>query len=208
MTDTSTATSIHLASALKCDVLNRAEIIKMHDDKHSGLLLREFTVRGLLGQNNYKMEVKPPATIIVGPNGTGKSNFLSIFYLVITKQWAKLSDFDFDEVILASEFGELSIKRSDLFDLTTILSESSRTRDSYETLTSINKQVHLYQPISVIHLKGVIMRKSSGHPHFPWRTYSASFMKHFIAIIFMLQRGSSSTISILVLSSTCQPIEE
>lgn len=50
--------------------------------KSSGL--KRFRAYGVMGFRDYEINFNKDATIIVGPNGTGKSTFLSLFYLFVT----------------------------------------------------------------------------------------------------------------------------
>lgn len=73
-----------------------------------------FSASGILGSFRYHLTTDGGPSIIVGPNGTGKSTFLSLFYLFITQQWARLSEFEFTELTLFHTHGEISVGRIDV----------------------------------------------------------------------------------------------
>lgn len=77
-----------------------------------------FTAEGIAGGKNYTINFgrsSEEPTIIVGPNGTGKSVFLSLYYLFITAQWVKLSKIEFNYLSLITRSGDkISISSSDL----------------------------------------------------------------------------------------------
>jgi ABC-type lipoprotein export system ATPase subunit len=71
--------------------------------------IKSLRVDGVFGDRDYKIvfdDSEKPATIIVGPNGTGKSTILSIYYLFITKQWSRLSDLDFSSATIDTRYGD------------------------------------------------------------------------------------------------------
>ncbi len=53
-----------------------------------------------LFNNNYKIDIKDNTLIIIADNGSGKTTLLRVFYFFLTKQWAKLIEYDFDEIIV------------------------------------------------------------------------------------------------------------
>lgn len=73
-----------------------------------------FSASGILGTKNYSLSLEHPASIIVGPNGTGKSTFLSLFYLFISRQWLRLGDYDFKSLTVTHSIGETTLTRDDL----------------------------------------------------------------------------------------------
>lgn len=64
--------------------------------------------------------------ILVGPNGIGKSSVVNILYFFITRQWSRLLEYRFDELIVQVEDEEITAKRSDisgLIDLSKAMSQ-------------------------------------------------------------------------------------
>ncbi|MBS1063655.1 hypothetical protein JK185_11470 [Gluconobacter wancherniae] len=85
----------------------------MVEDSNKPVLLA-FKATGILESRSYRLEIRPPASIIVGPNGTGKSTFLSLFYLFVSRQWQRLNEFDFDTLTLIHSRGSVSLNKTDL----------------------------------------------------------------------------------------------
>ena len=73
-----------------------------------------FTAVGILGQTTYRLRLDGKTSIIVGPNGTGKSTFLSLFYMFITRQWNRLKEFEFESLIIHHSGGDVAVKRVDV----------------------------------------------------------------------------------------------
>lgn len=65
-----------------------------------------FEIEGLFGNIDISFPIKNNRIIIVGYNGVGKSTVLNIFYLVLSRQWQKLQDFDFDKIFITLNNGE------------------------------------------------------------------------------------------------------
>ncbi len=95
--------------------------------------LLNFRAEGILGGQTYSLDLRERARIIVGPNGTGKSTFLSLFYLFLSRQWARLGEYDFSELFLSISLGgkiqKISIKRQDLMSSDASLSLGSPERN-------------------------------------------------------------------------------
>lgn len=80
--------------------------------KNSGL--KRFRAYGVMGIRDYEISFENDANIIVGPNGTGKSTFLSLFYLFVTKQWSRLQEYGFEKLELIHEQGGVTLERATL----------------------------------------------------------------------------------------------
>ena len=59
---------------------------------------REIRVRGLFGQFNVTIPIKDNRVVVVGLNGIGKSTVLNAFYYVISTQWERLKEIQFDSI--------------------------------------------------------------------------------------------------------------
>jgi ABC-type transport system involved in cytochrome c biogenesis ATPase subunit len=97
---------------------------------------RAFRAEKIVGEETYELALDSDATIIVGANGTGKSTFLNVFYLFITRQWTRLLQYKFSKLTLQLADSEISISRADLFtaDSEIITKVSPRLRDSLRRL--------------------------------------------------------------------------
>lgn len=113
--------------------------------------IRAFRAEEILGEDTYELSLDADATIIVGPNGTGKSTFLNVFYLFITRQWSRLLLYKFSRLVLRLSSGELSMSRADLFTIDTLSlpNVSGRFRSA---LTRLSETKYLGQFLSNVHL--------------------------------------------------------
>lgn len=80
--------------------------------KHYGI--KSFRAFGVAGFRDYQIDFDKDAKIIVGPNGTGKSTFLSLFYLFVTQQWVRLQAYEFDKLELEHNAGVITLNRETL----------------------------------------------------------------------------------------------
>ncbi len=79
--------------------------------------IRKFVATKVFGERKYEIEFRggQPVSIVVGPNGTGKSTLLSLYYLSITKQWGRLSEYDFESLHIFPAVGNgIRIDASDI----------------------------------------------------------------------------------------------
>ncbi|MFC3632078.1 AAA family ATPase [Paracoccus angustae] len=80
--------------------------------KQSGIIA--FRAYGVVGFRDYEVNFDKSAKIIVGPNGTGKSTFLSLFYLFVTQQWVRLQSYGFERLEIEHEKGIITLNRETL----------------------------------------------------------------------------------------------
>ncbi|MEL7707645.1 AAA family ATPase [Citromicrobium bathyomarinum] len=100
-----------------------------------------FGIEGLFGTKNVEFPINGPAIIIVGPNGVGKSSVTNIFYFFISRQWARLLEYQFERVYLEFENGDqIETNRDEISGLVDLdramanLPSSSRMRVHIELL--------------------------------------------------------------------------
>jgi predicted ATPase len=82
--------------------------------------LTRFRVIGLHGSRTMDVHLADNKLVLVGENGTGKSTFANLIYFFLTKQWARLQEYQFQrihaeiaehELILTPEHLEQQITR-------------------------------------------------------------------------------------------------
>jgi ABC-type lipoprotein export system ATPase subunit len=101
---------------------------------------RKFTAENILGDVSYKLDVSSDTTIIVGPNGTGKSTFLNVFYLFITRQWTRLMEYNFSKLALELDTGEvISLSKTDLLSAETLGKMPGTVRNYINRLSSTSQ---------------------------------------------------------------------
>jgi Predicted ATPases len=100
--------------------------------------ITKFSVFSLLGDKNYTLTISSEASIIVGPNGAGKSNFLNIFYLVLSRQWARLSDYSFERISIETNNFDIEFDKDDLLEVTSYIGDSPRYKELYNYLIENN----------------------------------------------------------------------
>ena len=105
--------------------------------------LVSFRANAIVGGLNYQIDLQGETLIIVGPNGSGKSTFLNIFYLFITRQWARLAEYSFDSVVLLTNAKSIELHRSELLDVDNIGRMPIRIRRYFEKLTQ-SEQLNLF----------------------------------------------------------------
>jgi len=99
-----------------------------------------FEVKGLFGSRNVDLPINSNAMILVGPNGIGKSCVTNIFYFFISRQWARLVQYDFTEVAIWFGDEEIRAAREDISGLSQMdkvlrdINPSSRTSVLLERL--------------------------------------------------------------------------
>lgn len=85
--------------------------------------LTGFVASGILGSRSYRLDFGQTASIIVGPNGTGKSTFLLLLYLFISRQWQRLNEFEFNSLTLLHTNGEITLTKADLLTFDSLSSK-------------------------------------------------------------------------------------
>lgn len=76
-----------------------------------------FKIKGLFGNRDVEISPKENSMILVGPNGIGKSSVINIFYFFISRQWSRLMEYRFDEIIIEIGGTEIHALRSDITGL-------------------------------------------------------------------------------------------
>lgn len=78
-------------------------------------MISSFSVLGLWNERNIRINFVDGSIIIVGENGSGKTTVLRILYLVLSRDWIKLSGEDFVRIELVDDNNDrFGLNRSDL----------------------------------------------------------------------------------------------
>ena len=60
--------------------------------------IQTINISKLHGNKNYNIKVKNNKLILIGENGSGKTTILRMVFYLLSKQWVKLADIDFEEL--------------------------------------------------------------------------------------------------------------
>lgn len=60
--------------------------------------IKQFTIRGLFGYKNVRIDFQDPYRILVGENGSGKTTILNCMYYTLTRKFELLASFRFDRI--------------------------------------------------------------------------------------------------------------
>lgn len=81
--------------------------LNMHDPL-THPTIGEFRIRKLFGSFNVRVPVRDNKIVLVGSNGLGKTTIVNMLYATLTKQWARLVEYQFDA--LAVDIGSTTIQ--------------------------------------------------------------------------------------------------
>ncbi|ASU32116.1 AAA family ATPase [Mucilaginibacter xinganensis] len=62
------------------------------------MILQNFEVNDLYGNQSLKMEISDNILLLVAENGSGKTTLLRLLYLFLSKQWFKLIEYEFSTI--------------------------------------------------------------------------------------------------------------
>jgi recombinational DNA repair ATPase RecF len=73
-----------------------------------------FSIDGLHGAVDVNVPIAEGKVILVGVNGLGKTTIVSMLYFVLTRQWQKLLEYEFDRIIVRFGDDKVEIERDAL----------------------------------------------------------------------------------------------
>ena len=62
--------------------------------------IKSFTIWGLFGYKNIKIDFEDPYKIIVGENGSGKTTIMNCLFYTLSRNFDMLSDIRFDNICI------------------------------------------------------------------------------------------------------------
>lgn len=77
-------------------------------------ILTNFRIEALHNSRNVNVKIKDNKLIIVGENGTGKSTVANFIYFFVTRQWYRMTSFDFKRLVVILDNKEIVIEREDI----------------------------------------------------------------------------------------------
>ncbi|NCT67869.1 MAG: ATP-binding protein [Rhodanobacteraceae bacterium] len=71
-----------------------------------------FSIKGLHGSIDVDVPISDGKVILVGVNGLGKTTIVSMLYFVLTRQWQKLLEYEFNIIYLTLDSDQIEINQS------------------------------------------------------------------------------------------------
>lgn len=79
--------------------------------------IKSFTVVGLFGTNTVSIPFEDGIKILIGENGLGKTQVLNLFYYTLERNFFRLGEFNFKEIILDFGSNKIEISKKQIDDL-------------------------------------------------------------------------------------------
>ena len=80
--------------------------------------IKSFSVYGLFGTNDVHIKFNENIKILIGENGLGKTQILNLFYYTLTRNFFRLSEFNFEKLVLSFAKGKpIEISKESVNDL-------------------------------------------------------------------------------------------
>jgi len=118
--------------------------------------LERFAIKNLYGYKNFDVDFEDNKLILVGENGTSKSTIVSMFYSFVTKQWKKLREFEFEEMMVVINGNELRLTRREL------LSNTKSLYKAHHFILERLKVLHITPEYALDHLDPELARAIGG----------------------------------------------
>lgn len=76
--------------------------------------IKRFSVLGLFGTNDVDIFFNENKKILIGENGLGKTQILNLLYYTLTRNFLRLNDFNFKELIIEFENDKIEINKEEI----------------------------------------------------------------------------------------------
>lgn len=76
--------------------------------------LTKFEITGLHGKFDVSIPIRDNRLILVGVNGLGKTTVVNCLYFLLTSQWQRLLDIEFDEIAVEIDSEYVRLGRADI----------------------------------------------------------------------------------------------
>ena len=120
--------------------------------------LKSFYINNLYGYRNVHIDFESSIKILIGENGLGKTTVLNIIYYCLSKNFEKLSNFQFESIEIIFENKNRALIKKDILDKHLKLDKENSSSHFTELLSKIN-------PEDEKKLRIVINDKSSSFQH-------------------------------------------
>ena len=84
--------------------------------------ISHFSIKGLFRSFDVEIPIRNNSVVLVGVNGIGKSTVINIFYYFVSRQWRRLSEFEFSSVSIELNNKLYTVRRDDLTSPTNLAS--------------------------------------------------------------------------------------
>ncbi len=82
--------------------------------------LTRFRIEGLHNLYTFDIPIADNKLVLVGENGTGKSTVANFIYFFLTRQWDRMLEYQFRNVLAVIDDTEIQVSRDEIDDYTTI----------------------------------------------------------------------------------------
>jgi predicted ATP-binding protein involved in virulence len=76
--------------------------------------ITEFAIHGLYGHRDITIPIRDNRIVLVGVNGLGKTTIINLLYFFLSRQWKRISEYDFSKITLKIEGKEITISQQDV----------------------------------------------------------------------------------------------
>jgi hypothetical protein len=76
--------------------------------------ISKFEISDLFGTKTVSLQISGNASILVGPNGIGKSSVANIFYFFVSRQWSRLLEYSFSKISIQIGSEKVVARREDI----------------------------------------------------------------------------------------------
>jgi energy-coupling factor transporter ATP-binding protein EcfA2 len=73
--------------------------------------IERFVIKGLHQARDYDITIRDNRIVMVGVNGLGKTTVVNLLYLVLSRQWDRVLEYNFDSLILKVSGTEYTLKQ-------------------------------------------------------------------------------------------------
>ena len=73
--------------------------------------IQRLVIRGLHHARDYNIEIRDNKIIMVGVNSLGKTTVVNLLYLILSRQWERALEYDFDQIEISINEDEYQLKQ-------------------------------------------------------------------------------------------------
>jgi ABC-type lipoprotein export system ATPase subunit len=119
--------------------------------------ITEFAIYGLYGHRNITIPIKDNRLILVGVNGLGKTTIISLLYFFLSRQWRRISEYEFSKMSLKIEDEQITISQQDVESIPFLNQNLSRKLPSRDDTLEISHNLRQVEEYLKTHIEGQIL---------------------------------------------------